>query len=258
MKKHIKKKFLNECPLPPAIKEKYLNGNQSVSQEDIDQMKVKKDSVAFLMTDTTFFQAFQYNYQGKVRLIPEPDPVLVYFHWAYVNYKQIREKRKNILKPLLDPVMGEPMINQWYEYFGLCSGFIIYLFTTLEAFINRSIPKEFVYKRVEHKKTELYNKHQIEEFLDFNEKMKKVLPEASGKDFFKAHPPTSQHLTNLKEFRDSIVHTKMSKDGVTYDYLFKKSLDFKYDETIDAVAAYCNFYHPDGNYIAECDCDKDW
>ncbi|HRQ49782.1 MAG TPA: hypothetical protein PLR74_04555, partial [Agriterribacter sp.] len=68
----------------------------------------------YLMTNTSIFQAFPYKYQGQNRLIPEPDPVLVYFHLAYVNYRLINEKKKVILKPLVNPVMGEPMIDEWY------------------------------------------------------------------------------------------------------------------------------------------------
>lgn len=258
MRKHIKKKFLNEVSIPKEIIDKYILPNQQLSQEDVDRFKLSKENVAFLLTDTTAFQAFPYKYQGKTRLIPEPDPVLVYFHLAYVNYRQISEKRKVILQPLLDPVMGEPMINEWYEYFGLTTGFVIYLFTTIEAFINRSIPADYKYDRPGTKSTEIYNKHQIEEFIAFNEKIKTVLPKAVLKDFYKDHPPTAQYLTNLKEFRDAIMHTKTSKVGGSYDYLFKKALEFKYEETINAVAKFCNYYHPDGNYIVECDCQQDW
>lgn len=154
--------------------------------------------------------------------------------------------------------MGEPMINEWYEYFGLSSGFVIFLFTTLEAFINRCIPKYYEYKRSDNKKTEIYNKYQIEEFVSFKEKITIILPDIKSKNFYKDHPPTSQHITNLKEFRDSIIHTKTSKEGTTYDYLFKKALDFKYEETINAVALFCNYYHPDNKYIVECSCSQDW
>jgi hypothetical protein len=182
----------------------------------------------------------------------------VYFHLAYVNYRLIDEKKKAILRPLLNPVMGEPMINEWYEYFGLTSGFVIFLFTTLEAFINRCIPSDYEYKRADQKKTEIFSKHQIEEYIPFTEKIKVVLPAIKGKNFYADHPLTAQHITNLKEFRDSIIHTKTSKGGSTYDYLFKKALNFKYEEAINAVAAFCNYYQSGGKYIVECDCGADW
>lgn len=258
MKKHIKKRFLNEHDLPHEIADKYPGNDQLISQDDIKGIKIPTGHTPYLMTNSSIFQAFPFKYQGQIRFIPEPDPVLVYFHMAYTNYTIIEEKKKNILKPLLDRVMGEPMINEWYQYFGLTSGCIIFLFTTLEAFINRCIPDQYEYKRLGSKSTEIFTKQQIEEFLPFNEKMKSVLPEIKGKNFYDAHPPTSQHITNLKEFRDSIIHTKTSKDAPTYDHLFKKSLTFKYKESLNAVAAFCNYYHPNNKYIVECDCKFDW
>lgn len=258
MKKHIKKRFLNELEVPSEIAAKFAGENEHISQDDLKKIKVPEGHTPFLMTATSAFQAFPFHYQGQVRLIPEPDPVLVYFHMAYANYIVIEEKKKNILKPLLNPVMGESMINEWYQYFGITSGCIIFLFTTLEAFINRCIPLKFEYRRSGNKSTEIFNKQQIEEFLPFNEKMKIALPQILKKDFFKAHPLTAQHISNLKEFRDSIIHTKTSSEAPTYDHLFKKSLNFKYKEALNAVAAFCNFYHPTGNYIIECDCKLDW
>ncbi len=122
------------------------------------------------MTSTSIFRAFPYTYRGQIRLIPEPDPVPVYFHLAYVNYRLIDEKKKAILKLLLNPVVGEPMINEWYEHFGLASGFVIFLFTTLEAFVNSRIPNNYEYKRVDKRVTEIFNKQQVEEYISFNEK----------------------------------------------------------------------------------------
>lgn len=258
MKKHIKKRFLNEFDLPKEITKEVAAEDQYISQDEVKKIKVPEGHTPFLMTNTAAFQAFPFNYQGQVRLIPEPDPVLVYFHMAYSNFTVIEEKKKSILKPLLNPVMGEPMIDEWYQYFGLTCGCVIFLFTTLEAFINRFIPLKFEYKRFGNKSTEVFNKQQIEEFIPFNEKIKIVLPQIMGKDFFKAHPPTSQHIINLKEFRDSIVHTKTSRDAPTYDHLFKKSLTFNYKNTLNAVAAFCNYYHPSSKYIVECDCNVEW
>ena len=66
-----------------------------------------------------------------------------------------------------------------------------------------------------------------------------------------------QHIWNLKEFRNDIIHTKPKKDAVLwYDNLIKKSLNFKYLETLNAVAKFMNFYKTD--YIIECDCGKDF
>ncbi len=260
MKKHIKKKFLNQVQLTDEVQKILDESNKGIPVSEISKIKsIPKEYTGILITDMGIaFQAFQYKYQGQNRFIPEPDPVLVYFHSAYLNYRLIDEKKNVILKNLLTSNVGEPMINELYEYFGLTSGFVIFLFTALEAFMNRCIPKDFVYIKPEKKYTITYDKRQIEEYLSFDEKIKTVLPKAKEKNFIKQFPLKWNHIVNLKEFRDSIVHTKASKEGSSpYDYIYKKALDFKYEESINAVKDFCNYYH-ELNYITECDCNKDW
>jgi hypothetical protein len=63
-------------------------------------------------------------------------------------------------------------------------------------------------------------------------------------------------IWNLKEFRDQIIHTKPDDNPLMYDSLIKMSLNFKYDETLEAVATFMNYYRPD--YIVECNCGLDF
>src|SRR5687767_9654004 len=128
MKKHIKKKFLFEIQLTDEeIIEIDATGNTR-SFKDLEQIKkVPKDLTAFIITDSnTVLQAFPFQYQGKPRLVPEPDPVLIYFHTAYMSYRLIDQKKTEILKKLINPTMNEVMMNELYDYFGLTSGFIIF------------------------------------------------------------------------------------------------------------------------------------
>ncbi len=149
------------------------------------------------------------------------------------------------------------MIKELYDYFSVTSGFVILLFTALEALMNRCIPNNYIYKRVSERKTELFSKKQIEEYIPFDEKIKNVLTEATNKSFLKQHPKKYTHISNLKEFRNMIVHTKEAEGQSTYDYLFKKALTFNYAETLDIVKDFCNFYtKPD--YIIECNCSQTW
>jgi hypothetical protein len=261
MKKHIKKKFMFEVALSEDTASKINASGNSIPLENMPALKkFPKDLNSFLITEKNVaFQAFPYTYQGQVRFIPEPDLVLVYFHSAYVNYRLIEEKKKVILNALLGDKMGEPMINELYEYFGLTSGFVIFLFTAMEAFVNRCINADYTYTRPGKKSTETFNKKQIEEWFTFTDKIKIILPEVRKRNFAKQYPLKYQHIVNLKEFRDSIVHTKASTEGHTpYDYLYKRALELKYEETINAVADFCNYYYPESNYIEECPCNQDW
>lgn len=268
LKKHIYRKFYNEISTDEKIIEKLTSLKETKNIEGLQWEKVKtgevkvgsipKDKKALLLMDNNkAVFAFPFNHKGEIRLIPEPDPILIYFHTAYVYFTKIEEKREQVLVNSSIQVMTEKIIDDLYEYYGLTCSFVIILFTSLEAFINRSIPDDFEYRKTLNKKTEVYSKQQIQ-WLSIEEKMKEVMPVIKKRDFGKSHPTVQQILDNLKEFRNSIVHTRESKEGHTpFDYLFKRSFKFDYKQALNAVKDYCNFYHG-ANYIVECPCSKEW
>jgi hypothetical protein len=262
MKKHIEKKFLMQTKLPDDVMEVIKKPEHTTHVNDIPQpiKDFPKEYHAYAITgDNIFFKTFAFEYQGAVRFIPEPDPVLVYFDSAYNNYKLIADRRKEILKSTLNKPMGEPMIKELYSFYSLTSSFVIFLFTSIEAFINRTIPTDFVYTRVGKRSTETFTKRQIEEWLPFDEKIKDVLPKVTGKQFSANYPSQWSHICQLKEYRDAIVHTKTAPDGgYTYDHLYKKAFLFNFEETINAVKDFCNFYSESPDYITECSCGNDW
>ena len=77
-----------------------------------------------------------------------------------------------------------------------------------------------------------------------------------SKNFFLNPTPTNQNITNLKNLRDEIIHTKSEIDYSKQQILLKSVLSFKYDQTFEAVAKFMNFYKPD--YITECNCGADF
>lgn len=259
MKKHILKKFLHQTELPQEVLDLIQDSKLNIPLGDQSKIKtIPKGMVPFLTTeDNKFFKAFMFRYNNQIKLIPEPDPILVYFNAAYLNYIQIKEKKKEIFDKLSSEKLNEVMINELYGYFGVTSSFIILLFTSVEALMNRCIPKDYTYKRVTSKKTELFTKKQIEQFIPFDEKLNFVLADATKKNYAAHHPKKYTHISNLKQFRNMIVHTKEAEGESTYDYVFKKALSFNYDETIDVVKDFCNFYtKPD--FITECTCSFEW
>lgn len=198
---------------------------------------------------------FFYNRNGHHYCIPEPDPVLIYFHTAYSNWKVIKEREKALFDKLKEPIISESVSNELYNHFAVCMGFATTLFICLEAFINSLIPDDYEFKEVNKSSTVIYNKDQVQ-FLNFDLKWTKVIKEVTGKDLH-ANAPMRQFIVNLKEFRNMIVHTKMKSEGMTpYDYLFKTALNFKYEQTLHAARDYINFYKP--MYVVECECGKDF
>jgi len=259
MRKHLKKKFLHQVELTDEVKKITENSSLGLPIDRMKEIKKLPDGyTTFLMTeDNKFFKSFTFKHEGKLKFIPEPDPILVYFNAAYSNYKTLQTRREEILNILSKEKMTEVMINELYDYFGASSSFIILLFTSIEALINRCIKTDYQYKKITSRKTELYSKSQIENYFPFEEKIKTILPDATGKNFSEKFSNKYIHINNLKEFRDMIVHTKEATGESTYDYIYKKALIFKYEETINAVRDFCNFYTKD-NFIEECDCSSDW
>lgn len=259
MKKHIQKKFLNETELSQEVIDLISNSELRISLDDQAKIKsIPKGMTPYLTTeDNKFLKAFTFRHNNQTKLIPEPYPILVYFNAAYLNYIQINDKRNEIFEKLSGEKLSELMIKELYDYFGVTSSFVILLFTSIEALMNRSIPKDYTYKRVTSKKTELFTKAQIENFIPFDEKIKNVLTDATKKNYAKQHPKKYTHISNLKEFRNMIVHTKEAEGEATYEYVYKKALSFNYEETLNVVKDFCNFYTKD-DFITECKCSFDW
>ncbi len=258
MKKHIQKKFLHETELTDEVVTLLEKPNAQIPLKGAKNFKIPKGASPFLRTDDNkFFKAFTYRVQNQYKLVPEPDPILIYFNAAYLNFIQVKEKKDAIFQKLSSENMTEEMIQELYNFFGVTSSFVVLLFTALEALINRSIKIGFIYKRENERKTELFSKQQIERYISFDEKIKTVLPKTTNKDFLKSHPILFTHISNLKDFRNMIVHTKEAENESTYEHLYKKALDFNYSATLDAVKDFCNFYtKPD--FIVECNCSHDW
>jgi len=257
--KHIKRNFLfhNQLHNDKRLTEEI----QQVDFDKIDQQFLKKnskDNFAIITTDSDEkIFSFIYNDNGRSCMIPVPDFSLVNYSFAYNLNIQRKEQRKNLVKNLAD-ISNATEINFSfaYDYHGTASSCIISLFTSIECFINDIIPEEFEYKIESDKKTEIYNKSQIQYSISFNDKLTKVLPQALGINFFAKPNTTNVHIHNLRNLRNEIIHTKSDKTGRKHVEILKKLLNFKYDETFMATFKLFNFYKE--GFIEECPCDDSW
>lgn len=130
------------------------------------------------------------------------------------------------------------------------------LFCSIEAFINKLIPKNYEYRRtIQDKRTELLNKSQIQRHIEFGEKLKVVPPEITGKHFVTEFTHKFEQIKKLKLFRDEIAHTK-SYEGENapnfYESLYATSLSFDYEKTLEFVRDFINYYEP--SLLEECPC----
>jgi hypothetical protein len=254
--KHIKKKYLFQI----ESKDEVVNNWEVVSNSTKQPIKVPKDKALFITTDNDIaIRAFSLSTKNGNAIMPIPDLTLVYFDSAYT----LNRERKILESKLLEKIIpnnnryGEDATNEIYHFYGNASGIIIFLFTSLESFINHILPDDKSYVLSTDKNTTIFNKIQIQRNLSFDKKLKEVLPQLlEGKNFFKNQTTTNQHLTNLKQLRDELIHTKSDLTFSNQESLIKRLLNFKYDDTFQAVTKFMNFYIPE--YIEECKCGKDF
>ena len=129
------------------------------------------------------------------------------------------------------------------------------MFTCIESFINHIIPDDKEFVKINTNRKEVYNKEQIQRNLQFETKIKEVLPQLINKKFeFKSL--VYQDILRLKLLRDSIVHTKSDLNFKLQEELFQSILKFPYDKIFESVAKFINFYKSD--YITECNCGKNF
>jgi hypothetical protein len=257
---HLKKKFVSARKVNNEVSEQIEN----VTVDEDAMVKLTQSGLngyyAAVMTDNNqLIQAFNYTDRknGKIFFIPEPNPIVIYFETGRHFLNDIDNKRSLLFNELnkKSPEAGL-ILNYTFAYFQVTSITITFFFNAVEAFINNLIPKDYNYKRELNSKTELFDKLQIQRFLTFDEKIKKVIPNVTGKSFHSIFGQKWDRIKKLKEFRDEIMHTKAydKESPVLYENLYNTSLNFAYEETQEAVKDFINFYEE--NLIEECKCGK--
>ena len=257
--KHIKKSFLLEldsAEFDKGIQERPELKSAKVTDKDV--LKKNNGAIIYVQnSDEKTIGGLVQKINNDHFIFPVPDPTLVYFHSAQINLIRAKETKETLIEKLSEVEIQKAIpIHELYNYYGYSTAVIINLFTALESFLNQQIPTSFQYLRESKKSTEIFNYGQIMEHIDFKTKLTQIIPKIAEKDFMKNQTPTNQYIWNLKEFRDDIVHTKPKAEHPLYEDLMKKSLNFKYDKAIDAVAKLMNYYQ--SNYIVECDCGQDY
>jgi hypothetical protein len=258
--KHIKKKYLL-----------YIKGENSEQNSDFDSLfhnvedlnnnflkeKSKSNNLLLKFREDEFIFAFIYNHNGTYVNIPLPDYTLIYFDNAYNLNIQRRNQQKLLLTKLTNiKTLSDGISHELYMFYGTASAVVINLFTALESFANSILPTDKNYIDNKSNRTEIYNVLQIQESISFWDKLKYVLPQLLNANYFKDQTPNTQHITNLKELRDDIIHTKSDNTYDTQIKLLTRILKFKYDETFVAVSHFMNFYKK--GYIEECKCGNDY
>ena len=258
MMKHIKRKTVMYGEIS---EEQMLKlAPQKASDDLLREIKfstVKGKQAIQLMESGEILRSFFYDNNGMACTIPLANPVLVYFNLAQLHLRDIIKARTSLLSLFSkkEKEVNEDTLSLFYQYFGLTSSFVVMLMTALEAFVNQKLDQSKNYERNDNGKcTRVYNFEQIQRWIPLNEKIEAILNRQQSKDFSKAHPIAQQHFENLKGLRDLIVHTKMGKHYESYIELYRKTLNFSFNDSIEAVKGFINYFEP--NLIEPCPCSQ--
>lgn len=98
------------------------------------------------LEDGTFVATFRYEKTKKdFYFIPEPEPILMYFNNAQIHLKLVEESKKELLATCKKLENGIEMGHALYGFMYNSSSVCIFLFTAIEATINKLIPVDFKY-----------------------------------------------------------------------------------------------------------------
>src|SRR5690606_9671401 len=134
---------------------------------------------------------------GVKYLIPEPDYVCLNFDAAYIHWKHLIKARGNLIAWLKTEPMVELPHNQLYGYFGTAMLYINTLFTSIEAAMNRCIPKEYVHPAGSGGKFANMDKEGIQRHMTMKDKLK-VIKSVTKKDFAKGEEKKMELIHKLK------------------------------------------------------------
>lgn len=256
--KHIKRKTLLDLHLPKEALGKFPS--EESLKDALKTLKYKdvKEKHAFLIMDSgELLRAFFANDNGRACTIPLANPVLIYFNFSQTLLKSLAERKNRLLNSFTgNEEVTEDALKLFYEYFGQASSFVTMLMTSIESFVNQKLDPKLSYSKSEGNKFQrVYNYNQIQRWIPLSEKISEILDIQQQKSFKQKFPLKQQHLDNLKNLRDLIVHTKAGETPDAYDELFRKSLAFNFLETIQSVKDFLNFY--DSNLVEPCPCGID-
>lgn len=258
--KHIKKKFLNSLRLTDEVYNYVSNIEPSTDSKELQIATNSDDYIPHFLTEKSeLIRTFKFEQNGNTYLIPEPNPIVIYFSNAQCFLKDIAKYKEELfyhLKNLGDEDIAR-ISNCMYVFFGFTGNYMTSLFNSLEAFINYSIPNDFEYKKHLKQKTEIYNKQQIQRSISLEDKIKQVLPQITNRSFHIEFAHKYETILQFKYFRDDIVHTKTDHKNTenSYTQLYSTALNYDYIETIEAVRDFINFY--ENGLIEECNCGID-
>jgi len=156
-------------------------------------------------------------------MFPAPNPIEFYLFSTLKSLENIRK-----LEPVVQKDHSQVNLLLLEEFH-----FCIFAVSAIEAFLNQIIPVDFRYKG----KDKYTSKADIEKHWSIEEKFKKAIPQLTGISIAGDAKKWSI-LTSLIELRHDLIHLKtltQISDFKSYQVLYKRLLDYNYDESFVVV-----------------------
>lgn len=109
------------------------------------------------------------------------------------------------------------------DYIETIQAAVVFSVSAVEAFSNISIPNDYIYKATTNKKTEIFNKAQIERWIDWKTKLTKILPEIYMTEKIQNKKYWAEYCSLVK-VRDDIIHQKSFGDTAFLERLFERKI----------------------------------
>lgn len=187
-----------------------------------------------------------------------PDPILLYFSLAYSNYQFSIESRESIVFQK-NQDRGAPLnfvndyLYNWHLKYKISS--LIFLHSTIEAFVNYIMPDDFIYKQEIqgkrsdkfHKTVKEYTKEQTERYIQFKDKICLVVPQITQIDFQKDHQKIYDNIINISKLRNDIIHlrtTSQEKNRKYFESVFEKLINVDLFPFVNSVMDFVNQIKP--------------
>lgn len=121
--------------------------------------------------------------------------------------------------------MHHRIFKKIYDYLELTHKAIIFSYTSIETFVNLSIPESYHHNIKKHKEgiTEIYDKHGIERWLSLTVKLKEILVSIYNTPEIQKEPFWQDYLA-LEKYRNQIIHQKSSDRTILYESHFHEDI----------------------------------
>lgn len=246
--KHIEKKFSRNARISDEMLARIERG-ENVSSEKVNFSNIDtvlSDEIVIISSDKTVIEAARF---GKM-IIPEPDPVCIYFDIAYQEWCGLI-KHTHELDRVLEAGRFIHCRQELFNFYGSALTFVNSLYSSIEAAMNRVIPNDIAYPQ----KNKARNKKWVIRWVSSDEKLTSLMRFITKKNFAIDHPQELIIIKELRDLRNDTIHIKeeTQHDNLKYKGLIGRLRFFDFEKAIYAAKIFIN-YHFGYELISDCTC----